>query len=32
VQSHFALLGACLLVALAVCPLASAAALRIAQD
>jgi len=32
VQSHLALLGACLLVAFAVCPLASAAALRIAQD
>jgi heme exporter protein B len=32
IQSHCALLSACLLVALAVCPLASAAALRIAQD
>ena len=32
VQSHLALLGACLLVAFAVCPMASAAALRIAQD
>ncbi len=32
IQSHLALLAACLLVAFAVCPLASAAALRIAQD
>jgi heme exporter protein B len=32
VQSHLALLAASFLVALAVCPLASAAALRIAQD
>ncbi|WP_018411115.1 heme exporter protein CcmB [Methyloversatilis thermotolerans] len=32
VDGNFALLGACLLVSLAVAPLASAAALRIAQD
>jgi heme exporter protein B len=32
IQSHLSLLAALLLVALAVCPLASAAALRIAQD
>jgi len=32
IQSHLALLAAVLLVALAVCPLASATALRIAQD
>ena len=32
IGSHLALLAACLLVALAVAPMASAAALRIAQD